>query len=151
MASKRELIEEEDSSWNEFNGLIESVDPSRMEEPGYSDEWSVKDLIGHVGGWLSEAGVVLEQIRMGTYADRDLDVDAMNRELYEANRDLPPSVVRAECFSARNRMLHELEMLPEVTPKAEEWFRESGARHYAEHLGRLRDWVSELSPRPAGL
>ena len=41
-------------------------------------------------------------------------------------------------------MLSEWNELPEVTPDAEEWFRESGPEHYQEHLPRLREWVKEL-------
>jgi len=71
-----------------------------------------------------------------------VDVDELNRYFYEANHDLPLSVVRAEMFSSRNRMLREWSLLPEITPKAEEWFVESGPEHYAEHSERLREWVA---------
>jgi hypothetical protein len=49
--------------------------------------------------------------------------------------------------SARNRMLLEWNLLPEITPKAEEWFVESGPQHYEEHMERLREWVKELQAR----
>jgi len=84
---------------------------------------------------------VLEQLRNGTYSPRRIDVDEMNRGFYEANHDLPVSVVRAELWSARSRMLQEWGALPEVSPKAEEWFVESGAEHYGEHVPRLREWL----------
>ena len=72
----------------------------------------------------------------------------MNKAFYEANRDLPLSVVRAELWSARTRMLSEFNAPPEVTPLAEEWFMESGPKHYEEHLPRLREWAEELRSRP---
>jgi hypothetical protein len=40
-------------------------------------------------------------------------------------------------------MLEEFNLLPELTPVAEEWFRESGPEHYQEHLPRLREWAKE--------
>jgi hypothetical protein len=40
-------------------------------------------------------------------------------------------------------MLEEWDRLPKVADKADEWFRESGEEHYAEHLPRLRRWVEE--------
>jgi Mycothiol maleylpyruvate isomerase N-terminal domain len=148
MATKRELLAAEDVGWTEFLGLVESLTADQMVEPGYYPEgWSVKDLLGHIGGWQAEAVQMLEQIRMGTFTSSRVDVDALNRQLYEANRDVPLPVVRAECWSARNRMLEEWNALPEVTPDAEEWFVESGANHYAEHNGRLHEWVGELGPR----
>ena len=33
------------------------------------------------------------------------------------------------------------------TPDAEEWFVESGAAHYEEHLPRLTEWADELAAR----
>jgi hypothetical protein len=148
MVTKRELLAAEDAGWNELNGLIESLTPAQMEEPGYFTEgWSVKDLMAHIGSWQAEAGQVLQQIRFGTFRDDPVDVDAMNALFFEANHDLPLSVVRAEMFSARNRLLTEWNALPEITPKAEEWFVESGPEHYQEHIEPLRKWVEELRSR----
>jgi len=148
MATKRDLLAAEDVGWTEFLWLVESLTAEQMQEPGYLAEgWSVKDLLGHIGAWQAETVQVLEQIRMGTYTPRWVDVDAFNQRFYQANRDLPLPVVRAECWSAHNRMLEEWNALPEVVPEAAEWFVESGSSHYAEHVERLRAWVSELSAR----
>jgi hypothetical protein len=148
MGTKREMLASVDAGWNEFLGLVESLTADQMVEPGYYPEgWSVKDLLGHIGGWQAETVQTLEQIRMGTYTRQRVDVEAFNELIYEANKDLPLPVVRAECWSARNRMLEEWGLLPEVTPEAEEWFVESGPNHYAEHNGRLHRWVDELSAR----
>ena len=145
MATKRELLALEDAGWTEFLGLVESLSAEQMEEPGYFPEgWSVKDLLAHVGGWHAETVQILEQIRMETYRPARVDVDAVNQLIYEANREVPLPDVRAECFAAHNRMLEEWGLLPSVTGDAEEWFVESGSRHYEEHVGRLREWVGEL-------
>jgi hypothetical protein len=148
MATKRELAAAEDRAFEEFDGLLESLSPARMEEPGYFPEgWSVKDLMAHIGSWQAEAGLVLQQIRNGTYREQDVDVDEYNRRFFEANADLPLPLIRAEYHSARNRMLTEWNALPEITSKAVEWFVESGEEHYAEHLPRLREWAEELRTR----
>jgi GTP-binding protein len=145
MARKRELAAAEDAAWGELDGLLESLTAEQLEEPGYYPEgWSAKDLMAHIGSWQAEAGLILQQIRNGTYRDSDVDVDAYNRQFYEANRDLPLSVVRAELHAARTRMLKEWGALPEVTRAAESWFRECGEIHYQEHLPRLREWATEL-------
>ena len=148
MARKTELAREEDAGWAEFESLLEDLTPAQCEEPGYlADGWSVKDVMAHVGAWMGEAARELQRMRMGTYESRPIDVDAMNREFYEANRDLPLHLVRAELWSARTRMLQEWNALPEITPVAEEWFRESGALHYREHIDLLREWTDELRSR----
>jgi len=145
MTTERELGEAEDAGWSEFLALIGSMSPRQIEEPGYFPEgWSVKDLIAHVGSWQAEAAKMLERIRMGTFEKRTLDVEAMNRRFFEANQDQPLRIVRAEAWSARTRMLTEMNLLPQETPDAQEWFEESGAEHYLEHLPRLREWAAEL-------
>jgi GTPase len=148
MAIKRKWLAAEDRGWTEYHELIDSLTPQQMEQPGYFPEgWSVKDLMAHIASWQAETVQVLEQIRMGTFERQPVDVDAMNERFYEANKDLPLSVVRAESWAARIRMLEEWDALPEVTPEAEEWFVESGPNHYAEHIDRLREWVKELTAR----
>lgn len=148
MARTRELAAAEDRAFVEFDGLLESLAPAQMEEPGYFPEgWSAKDLMAHIGSWQADTGLVLQQIRNGTHRDEPVDVDEYNRRFYEANADLPLPVVRAEYHAARTRMITEWNALEEVTPAAEEWFRESGEIHYAEHLPRLREWAQELRSR----
>lgn len=148
MASKLELAAAEDRAFVEFDALLESLTPAQMEKPGYfSEGWSAKDLMAHIGSWQAEAGKILQQIRYGTHRGEAVDVDEYNQRFHEANADLPLPVVRAEYHSARMRMLMEWNAIEEVTPKAEEWFVESGEEHYAEHLPRLREWSEELRSR----
>jgi mycothiol maleylpyruvate isomerase-like protein len=148
MITKRELGAAEEAGWRELMELTSSLTPEQVEEPGYTPEsWSAKDLLAHIGAWCAEATQALEQIHYETYVDQKLDIDALNQQFYEANRDLPLFVVRAECAASRNRMLGEFNDLPTVTPEAEEWFRESGPEHYQDHLPRLREWVQELRGR----
>src|SRR5262249_13708859 len=145
VTTKAELLAAEDAGWSEFRRILTSLSPDQIELTGYFAEgWSVKDLIGHIGAWAAEAHCVLEQIRNDTFEDAPVDVDALNRRFFDANRDLPLPVVQAEAWAARTRMLTELWGLAEVTPRAESWFVESGAEHYAEHLPRLRAWAAEL-------
>jgi hypothetical protein len=144
-ARTRELMREEDRLWHELHELVDSMPPDAATRPGYFEEgWSAKDLIAHVGSWLAEASVALEQIRSGTYDDDALDVDEMNARFYEAMKDVPFEIVRAQSSAARNRMLQEWAALGEVTPEAETWIRKGGPGHYAEHIPRLRAWVAEV-------
>lgn len=148
MAGKRELAAAEDAAWGELLGQLESLSPAQLVEPGYYPEgWSAKDLMAHIGSWQAEAGIILQQIRNGTYRDVEVDVDEYNQRFHEANAGLPLPVVWAEMVSARTRMITEWNRLPEVTPKAGEWFLECGEEHYGEHLPRLREWAAELLSR----
>jgi Mycothiol maleylpyruvate isomerase N-terminal domain len=141
---KRERLEAEDRGWAELRALVDPLTPEQLTRDGYYEDWSAKDLLAHIGCWMAEASRILEQIRMGTFTGWDDDVDQVNARWYETWRDQDPRAVWAELHSARARVLEEWDRLPEVTDKADEWFRESGEDHYAEHLPRLRSWIEEL-------
>ena len=142
----RALVADEQRCWGEFQALLALLSPEQAERPGYFPEgWSAKDLLAHVAGWLAEAGQVLEQVRVGTFTGRDMDIEGRNAVFLEANRSQPLRVVHAEAYAARTRLLQEVGQLVGVTPVADAWLRKAGPEHYAEHLPRLREWVKELS------
>lgn len=143
--SDRELLAEEERLWTELHDLIDSLPPDKVEEPYFEEGWAAKDLVAHIGSWLAEAGVVLERIRSGTYRPEEIDIDAMNKAFFVAMHDVALPDVKAQAFTARNRMLRAWRSLAERSPEADRWIRKSGPEHYAEHLPRLREWVQELS------
>ena len=146
MDRRHELVHAEEQGWAELVGLLEGLSPAQLEEPGLSpDGWSVKDLMFHVGCWSADCAHVLERIRMGTFEEPEIDIDAVNREWFEVSRTLDLATVRAELMSGRNRMLQEWAALEEITLEADSWFEESGPIHYADHAGDLRRWVERLT------
>jgi hypothetical protein len=143
-----ELLAEEERLWTELHRLVDSLPEEEVAEPGYFVEgWSAKDLVAHIGSWLAEAGVVLEQIRFGTFRPEEIDIDTMNEAFHEAMHDVSFPVVRAQGIAARNRMLRAWRSLPEDSPEADRWISKAGPEHYAEHLPRLREWVREVQSR----
>ena len=141
---KRELLENDDAAWARFRSLVDGLTPEQAAEPGYNGDWSVKDLLAHVGSWFAEAATMLERMRMGTYTRERLDVDGLNRRWFETWRDQDLGAIRAELMAARTRMLEEWDRLPEVDDEARRWFLESTVEHYEEHLPRLREWAEQL-------
>jgi Mycothiol maleylpyruvate isomerase N-terminal domain len=140
------LLVQEELLWAELHQLVDSLPAGKVERPGYFAEgWSAKDLVGHIGSWLAEAGVVLERIRFGTYRESEIDIEAMNEAFYEAMRDVAFQDVRAQAFAARNRMLRAWRSLPERSREADRWISKAGPDHYAEHLPRLREWVWQIA------
>jgi hypothetical protein len=147
MSIRDDLIREEDEAWAELWPLAASLSRDQLVQEGYYPDWSAKDMLAHVGSWQAEAAVMLERIRMGTYERWTGDVEALNREWWEIWREVDLDAVLAHLHSSRARMLEEWSWLPEerMRPAAVSWFRESSAPHYREHLGRLREWASELT------
>jgi hypothetical protein len=142
---KKQRIDAEDEGWTELRALVAPLTPEQTTRDGYFDDWSVKDLIAHIGCWMAEAATMLERMRMGTFEGWDHDVEGRNRQWHETWRDVDLRTVWAELHSARARMLEEWDRLAEITDDAEEWFRESAEEHYTEHLPRLRAWVEEMA------
>jgi hypothetical protein len=142
---KAEYVRREDRGWAELRALVDSLTPEQIVRDGYQEGWSVKDLLAHLGCWFAEAARILEQIRLGTFAGWDGDVDECNRRWYEIWRIQDLRTVWAELHSGRARFLEEWGRLPEVDGTAEQWFRETAWEHYDEHLPRLREWVAGLN------
>jgi hypothetical protein len=141
MDRREELLREDDEAWMQLHDVLERLTPEQMTEPGLTEEWTVKDLLAHFGCWMAEAAHVLERIRLGTHERTTIDVDAMNLTFYDACRELDLFAVKCGFQSSRVRMLQEWYLLPEITPVADEWFRESGPEHIREHMGDLERFV----------
>src|SRR5918994_5463608 len=63
MDLRRELARQEDERWAELRAVLDRLSPSQMLVPGLTEDWTVKDLLAHLGSWMAEAVVVLAQIR----------------------------------------------------------------------------------------
>jgi hypothetical protein len=139
-------IDREHERFDELLMLIAGLDAEQRERPGYfaDDNWSVKDLVAHLGSWMAEAQVQLLQIEADTYVDEPLDVDGLNAQFLAALRDQPWATCWNQLLAARAMMLSVWARLPERTEPADRWVRKSGADHLDEHLPRLREWVVEL-------
>jgi hypothetical protein len=139
-------IEAERAGWYELLSLVHSLHPDEIARPGYyrNPDWSVADLVAHLGTWLAEAGIQLRRIEAGTYTTPDLDIDALNAEFRAAMKGQPWDVILTQAQASRGRMLEVWYALPNRSDDAAWWVAKAGAQHYREHLASLRSWVSTL-------
>lgn len=144
-------IEAERRGWYEVANLVRSLTSSECLEPGYQrdPDWTVRDVVAHLGTWLAEAEVQLERISAGTYEGHEVDVDALNVAFLAAMRDQPWNIAWVQANAGRTRMVQEWFLLRQPTDEAAWWIRKTGGDHYDEHLGRLREWTAELIERRA--
>jgi hypothetical protein len=145
-------IEAERRGWYELVDLVRSLTPEECLEPGYyrDPDWTVRDVVAHLGTWLAEAEVQFERISAGTYEGHEVDVDELNAALLDAMNGQPWEVAWLQANAGRSRMVQEWFALRDPTDEAAWWIRKSGGDHFAEHLDRLREWVAELvARRPA--
>ena len=133
----------------EFVALVRSLTPAECLMPGYYREpdWSVRDLVAHIGSWLAEAETQLERMRGGTYGGHDVNIDGLNAEFLEATRDEPWDSAWLRANAARTLMIQDWFSLPQRDDEAAWWVHKAGGEHYGEHLPKLRVWVAELKGR----
>jgi hypothetical protein len=139
----------EAEAWHRLHGLIDRLTPETAGVPGYFEEgWTAKDAVAHLGTWMAEGARQLRQIAAGTYREGELDVDAANAQHLDAMRDVPLETVHLQAAAAHGELLRAWAELPEVTPAAAAWVRKAGPDHYAEHLPRLEEWMTQLEGAP---
>jgi hypothetical protein len=145
-------IDAERTGWYALTDLVRRLTPDECVVPGYyrDPDWSVRDVVAHVGTWLAEAQIQFERIGAGTYEGHDIDIDAVNSALLDAMRGQPWDVAWTQANAARIRMIQEWSKLRAPSDEAAWWIRKAGSEHYAEHLGRLSEWVDELMGRRGG-
>jgi hypothetical protein len=146
------LLAEEDAGWRELLAVFESMPPERFDESGVTPEgWSPKDVMFHIGAWLSECTAVLEAIGSGGEAteghgDDAVTTDSKNAAWFNMSRELDVQTVRRDFESARAIARQRFSQMTDPTPEGWSWFDESGPIHYAEHGKDLREWLE----RPVG-
>jgi hypothetical protein len=144
-----EDVDVERRAWYELAGLVRSLTPEECLQPGYyrDPEWTVRDVIAHLGTWLAEAEVQFERMSAGTYEGHAIDIDGLNARFLEAMADQPWEVAWLQASAGQTMMLETWRALAAPTAEAAWWIRKAGAQHLAEHLERLREWAAELVAR----
>ena len=147
MARREELLRAEAEGWEAFVALADTMPPDLVDLPGLNAEgWAVRDVMWHVAFWCADAARALGEIAEGRF-DRvrepygDAEVNRLNDRELERSRGMRVDEVRAELHRARAAMLERFGALAGLTADADEWFKESGPAHYAEHAPELEAWV----------
>ena len=142
-------LDAEERGWYEIVSLVRRCTLEERMTPGYyhDPDWSLRDLVGHLGTWLAEAATQFDRLVAETYDGHDVDIDALNASFLEALRDQPWDVCWSQANAGRTRMRQVWTLLPAPNDEAAWWIRKSAVDHYAEHADRLAEWVDELEAR----
>ena len=118
-------IDLERARWAEMTALTELLTPSERLAPGYfvDPDWSAKDLIAHLGMWLTEAETQLINIAANSYEPHEFDADRRNAATLAALKDQPWDVVWTLASGARIWMLQAWFALREPSDPAIQWVR----------------------------
>ena len=92
--NKGELLEAMAREYELLLTEIEAVDPGNREVPGACEEWSIKDILGHLYAWhemflqWEAAGAAGETIEMPAPGYTWKDTPALNEAIYQRMKDV---------------------------------------------------------------
>ncbi|HLZ22600.1 MAG TPA: maleylpyruvate isomerase N-terminal domain-containing protein [Ktedonobacterales bacterium] len=121
-------------------------------------EWTVKDVLAHLGAWENEAALMVERAARGEDEGPGIaeSVDEWNARRVSERRRLPLVEVMQEFNDARDRLLAALEEWPDDSaPLGPDGWDESArlwwlTEHDFEHLGAVQIYRARLeNPQPA--
>lgn len=138
----------------ERNQLIRNIETCRIRdiERPFVDQWSVKDIVGHVASWEAEFILALREIRAGERPAL-LDLDANHRNQWnqdhvERKRDLNFWSVLEQLKGGRARLVEELTHFTDEELAAEDSHLGAIVRvateHDREHWHRLAAHLAGL-------
>jgi len=98
-------VEAERQGWYAFAELVRRLTPDECLVPGYyrDPDWTVRDVVAHVGTWLAKAASQFERISAGTYEGHDVDIDGLNAQFLAAMQGQPWSVAWVQANAGRSR------------------------------------------------
>ena len=131
-----------DERWNGWLTALDGVPADRLSEPGACEDWSVKDLIGHVAYWDADALADIARITTGGQRQPQ-DVDARNESAAAANADRSVEDLRSAMERTHQAVLDALRGLAPGDPRIRQICREIAEdtwQHYAEHIAQVRAW-----------
>ena len=97
-----------DAEWQRFLPALDDLTDEQAAEPGVAGYYSVDDLLAHLTWWENQTREVVE-----TGVDQELDVEAINDEIYLANKD-------ATFTELKRRMIEGHERAVETFAQAEQ-------------------------------
>jgi hypothetical protein len=144
----------------ELKELLARIEPGQMDmEKALYENWSVKDLLAHLGFWERRAGAILKALQAGeavpSLVEGGTTLDEVNARAFAANHFRALAEVRAEEEAAYQELLALTENAPEndlFDPQRFEWTKGqpffdwiegNSYGHYQEHLPALLEWIKK--------
>ncbi len=156
-----ELIEDIRRERAALNAVLARVPDARMYEPGVIGDWSVKDVVAHLGVWLARAITMLFQAeRSGRPVPPHVllktgDWDKVNAADHAAQKDRPLERVLADFHETHAQVLKRLQgwrdaaalfdaqRYPSLEGRSLAYYVWSdSAEHDAEHRAQIDAWLS---------
>ena len=145
---KQQVLDKIEKAWSDFNEAFAGLSAAQLEQPGVTENWSIKDLIAHISVWEEEALKFLPDIQQGItptrYKDAYGGLNAFNALMSDQKHSLSFEEVRRQSAASHQRILDYLETIPEELVVTETRFRRrlrlDTYSHYPEHTLAIQKW-----------
>lgn len=150
-----------ETAWQELSGTIEAVTESEYEVPGVVEEWSVKDLLGHITFWAEKAADDLKLLAAGRPDDietpgGEAGVDDWNKRESDARKGLSLGDIKRDWLQSYEHVREALKSVSADNLDTEvkgwpQWKRFAGDTylHYREHAEQIKNWQRALETTEA--
>lgn len=148
--SKKELLSEIDAAWATLNRALAKLTDTQITAIQDAAGWSVKDHLSHLAAWERSVIFYLQNkprnLALGVKVAllEKGPIDEINREIFEANRNVPLQEVRAQYQAVH----HELMLL--LAPMAEEDLLRSSGQFTPGNLEISKDPYDVIFDNTAG-
>lgn len=151
--SKAEFLERMRSARAALDEAISGLTEDQITQDIVAGEWTVKDILGHLGAWESEAALNVERAAHGEDEGPAIreSVDEWNAQRVVERRRLPLVDVIQEFNDSRDRLLAALEVWPgDAVPLGPAGWDETArlwwlTEHDREHLDAIQTYRARLA------
>jgi len=145
---KQQVLNKIERAWAAFRESYDGLIAEQLQQPGVTEDWSVKDILAHVSSWEDETLKHLPHILQGTRPPRYSvlygGIDAFNAQMTELKRGLTLSEVLRQLDETHLRLVEYVQSAPEEQFTSETPFRRrlrlDTYGHYPIHTQAIRDW-----------
>ena len=159
--NKSELLNGLQEEYQQWKALLDQIDPARMDQPGVTGHWSIKDIVAHLTGWRRRTVARLQAAQRREPeppppwpAHLQTD-DEINAWIYETNHERPVREVLDESHQVFQQLLAAMEGLPDEVimdpgrhlPWLEGQPLSAGqffAHFHEEHEPDMRAWLAQM-------
>ena len=161
MTTRSDVLRSLDHSWDELRDVIDSMSEPEMVEQGVVEDWSIKDLLGHMAFWADRAVNTLTEVKAGRGAqvpgpENETELDEWNARESAAREGKNLTQLREDWERAHRAARAAIQEFPE--DMLDEPFKDHtvvfsfGAdtfAHYQEHASQIRAWLRQMETTEA--
>jgi hypothetical protein len=156
VTKKDTVVARLEKSWTNLRSVVESVPESELTAAGVVEDWSIKDIMGHVAFWDERAAITLRAVTAGKPQDipkgeGDNWVDEWNKREYLARKDKSFKDIRGEWITSHENARNALSETTDDSlatkygqGKVIDYFEGDTYTHYDEHADQIKAWLREM-------